>query len=167
MKSLYQCFPRTSMEAIREWQIHNWMEQWWQYITVHLFFSSAQSCRVSKQINRCFCEKYCVFPTYTLSATTTINTNIRVSMYLKFVRVHRYSNNIIGKELSEGPCECGIEPTGSISHVVSYYQHYVQTKLYLLLIAPKGTTPVNQTSATDWQIVERRDNVISITLRKV
>ena len=30
----------------------------------------------------------------------------------------------------------------------------------------KGATPVNYTSATDWQIV-RRDNVISITLRRL
>ena len=31
------------------------------------------------------------------------------------------------------------------------------------LTAPKGTTPVNYTSATDWQMAARRDNVISIT----
>jgi len=40
-------------------------------------------------------------------------------------------------------------------------------KLNLWLTAPKGATPVKQTSATDWQIAVRRDNVISITLRQV
>ena len=40
-------------------------------------------------------------------------------------------------------------------------------KLNLWLTAPKGATPVNQTSATDWQITVRRDNVISTTLRQV
>ena len=39
--------------------------------------------------------------------------------------------------------------------------------LNLWLTAPKGATPVNQTSATDWQIAVQRDNVISITLRQV
>ena len=39
-------------------------------------------------------------------------------------------------------------------------------KLDLWLIAPKGATPVNQISATDWQIAVQRDNVISITLRQ-
>ena len=33
------------------------------------------------------------------------------------------------------------------------------------LAAPEGGTPVNLTSASDWQIAERRDNVISITLQ--
>ena len=37
----------------------------------------------------------------------------------------------------------------------------------LWLTAPKGATPVNWTSATDWQMVVRRDNVISITLSQV
>ena len=32
-------------------------------------------------------------------------------------------------------------------------------KLNLWLTAPKGATPVNQTSATDWQMTARRDNV--------
>ena len=40
-------------------------------------------------------------------------------------------------------------------------------KLNLWLTAPKGATPVNQTSATDWQIAVRRDNVISIALHQV
>jgi hypothetical protein len=35
------------------------------------------------------------------------------------------------------------------------------------LTAPKGTKPVNQTSATDWQMAVRCDNVISITFRQV
>ena len=37
----------------------------------------------------------------------------------------------------------------------------------LWLIALKGATPVNYTSATDWQMTILRDNVISITLRQV
>ena len=37
----------------------------------------------------------------------------------------------------------------------------------LWLTAPKKVTPVNWTSATDWQMAARRDNVISITLRQV
>ena len=37
-------------------------------------------------------------------------------------------------------------------------------KLNLWLTAPKGDTPVTQTSATDWQMAVRWDNVISITL---
>ena len=40
-------------------------------------------------------------------------------------------------------------------------------KLNLQLTDPKGATPINQTSATDWKMAARRDNVISITLRKV
>ena len=39
-------------------------------------------------------------------------------------------------------------------------------KLNLWLTAPKGATPVNYTSATDWQMAVRRDNVIS-TLRQI
>ena len=35
------------------------------------------------------------------------------------------------------------------------------------LTAPKGAKPINETSATDWQMTVRRDNVISITLRQV
>ena len=38
-------------------------------------------------------------------------------------------------------------------------------KLNLWLTAPKGATPVNDTSATDCQMEVQRDNVISITLR--
>jgi len=34
-------------------------------------------------------------------------------------------------------------------------------------MAPKEATPVNWTSATDWQMAVRRGNVISITLRQV
>ena len=37
-------------------------------------------------------------------------------------------------------------------------------KLNLWLTTPKGATPVNKTSATDWQKAVQRDNVISITL---
>ena len=37
-------------------------------------------------------------------------------------------------------------------------------KLNLWITAPKRATPVNYTSATDWQIAVRRDKVISITL---
>ena len=37
----------------------------------------------------------------------------------------------------------------------------------LWLTAPRGTTLVNYTSETDWQMAVRRDNVISITLREV
>ena len=40
-------------------------------------------------------------------------------------------------------------------------------KLNMWLTPPKGTTPVNQTSVTDWQIAVRRDIVISITYRQV
>ena len=40
-------------------------------------------------------------------------------------------------------------------------------KLTMWLTAPKGAIPVNQTSATHWQMATRRDNVISITLRQV
>ena len=40
-------------------------------------------------------------------------------------------------------------------------------KLNLWVTAPKGGTPVNYTSATDWQKAVRRDNVISIMLRQV
>jgi hypothetical protein len=43
----------------------------------------------------------------------------------------------------------------------------LKIKLNLWLTAPKGATPVNYTSATDWQMAVRRDNVISITLRQV
>ena len=43
----------------------------------------------------------------------------------------------------------------------------IKLKLNMWLTAPKGTTPVNSTSATDWQIAVRRDNVISITLHQV
>ena len=35
-------------------------------------------------------------------------------------------------------------------------------RLNLWLTAPKGTTPVNQTSATDWWIIARRDIVIIV-----
>ena len=35
-------------------------------------------------------------------------------------------------------------------------------KLNLWLTAPRGTTSVNQTSATDWQMAVRRDNVIAL-----
>ena len=35
------------------------------------------------------------------------------------------------------------------------------------LTAPKGATPVNYTSATNWQIAIQPDNGISITLRQV
>ena len=37
----------------------------------------------------------------------------------------------------------------------------------LWLTAPKGATPVNYTSATDWQIAVGQDNVISIMLHQV
>ena len=42
----------------------------------------------------------------------------------------------------------------------------LKIKLNLWLTAPKGATPVNQTSATNWQMAVGRDNVISITLRQ-
>ena len=35
------------------------------------------------------------------------------------------------------------------------------------ITAPKGATPVNYTSATDWQKAVRRGNVSSIMLRQV
>ena len=38
---------------------------------------------------------------------------------------------------------------------------------FIRLTAPKGGTPVNWTSATDWQMEARRDNVFSITFRQV
>ena len=37
----------------------------------------------------------------------------------------------------------------------------------MCLTAPKGATPVKETSTTDWQIAVRRDNVISTMLRQV
>ena len=37
----------------------------------------------------------------------------------------------------------------------------------LWLTAIKGDTPVNQISASDWQMTLRRDNVISIALRRL
>ena len=40
-------------------------------------------------------------------------------------------------------------------------------KLNLWLTAPKGVTPINKTSATDWLMAVQRDNVISITLHQV
>ena len=40
------------------------------------------------------------------------------------------------------------------------------SKLNMWLTTPKGATPVNYTSATDWQMAVRRD-VISITIRQV
>ena len=40
-------------------------------------------------------------------------------------------------------------------------------KLNLLLTVPKGVTPVNKTSATDWQMPVKTGNVISIPLRQV
>ena len=40
-------------------------------------------------------------------------------------------------------------------------------KLNLRFTAPKGATPVNKTSATDWHVTVRRDSVISITPRQV
>ena len=36
----------------------------------------------------------------------------------------------------------------------------------LWLTAPKEVTPANNTSVTDWQMIVRRDNVISVTLRQ-
>ena len=43
----------------------------------------------------------------------------------------------------------------------------IKLKLNLWLTAPKGATPANYISVTDWQMAARRDNVISITLRQV
>ena len=43
----------------------------------------------------------------------------------------------------------------------------LKKKINLWLTAPKRATPVNYTSATDWQMAARRDNVICITLRQV
>ena len=40
-------------------------------------------------------------------------------------------------------------------------------KINLWLSAPEGATPVNWTSATDWQMAVLQDNVISIKLRQV
>ena len=40
-------------------------------------------------------------------------------------------------------------------------------KINLWVTAPKGATPVNETSATDWQMAVRWDYLISITLRQV
>ena len=40
-------------------------------------------------------------------------------------------------------------------------------KLNLWFTAPKGATPVTWAQATDWQMTVRRDDVISITLRRV
>ena len=37
----------------------------------------------------------------------------------------------------------------------------------MLLTAPKGATSVNETSATDWRMTVRWDNVIRITPRQV
>ena len=44
-----------------------------------------------------------------------------------------------------------------ISRVYPYLSIF--KKLNLWLTTPKGTTPVNQTSATDWQMAARWDNV--------
>ena len=43
----------------------------------------------------------------------------------------------------------------------------INKKLNLWFTVPKGATPVNQTSAADWQMPVRWDNVISIMLRQV
>ena len=48
-----------------------------------------------------------------------------------------------------------------------YDQIIIKLNLNLWLTAPKGATPVNQTSTTDWQMAVRRDIVISITLRRL
>ena len=42
---------------------------------------------------------------------------------------------------------------------------YLKKKSNLWLTAPKGTIPVNQSSATDWQMSVRQNNVFSITLK--
>ena len=48
-----------------------------------------------------------------------------------------------------------------------YIHVKIKIKINLWLTAPKGATPVNLTSATDWQMAALRDNVSSITLRQV
>ena len=53
------------------------------------------------------------------------------------------------------------------SHDNHLIARWYELKLNLWLTAPEGVTPVNYTSATDWQMAVRRDNVISITLRQV
>ena len=49
----------------------------------------------------------------------------------------------------------------NINHKITF------KKLNLWLTDPKETTPVNWTSETGWQMVVRRDNVISITLCQI
>ena len=62
-------------------------------------------------------------------------------------------------------------PLGAVRHrfiiIIIIIIIIIKTKLNLWLTAPKGTSPVNYTSATDWQMAVRRDNVISIMLRQV
>ena len=42
-----------------------------------------------------------------------------------------------------------------------------ELKLNLWLTVPKGATPVNQTSTTDWQMAAQWDNMISIMPHQV
>ena len=55
---------------------------------------------------------------------------------------------------------------GTANYIINYITNKVTNQFNLWLTAPKGATPVNWISTTDWQIV-RRDNVISITLRQL
>ena len=54
------------------------------------------------------------------------------------------------------------------AHTVSHI-HIINNlkKLKLWPRASKGVTPVNYTSETDWQMAERRNNVISITIYRM
>ena len=42
-----------------------------------------------------------------------------------------------------------------------------KNKLDLWLTIPKGATPVNKTSVTNWQMVVRRDNVILASILEI
>ena len=56
---------------------------------------------------------------------------------------------------------CNICKQLTIEKIVQIYT----LKLNLWLTALRGVTPLNYISATDWQMTERRDNVIIITLQ--
>ena len=50
--------------------------------------------------------------------------------------------------------------------IISYLRENTSDKLNLWLTTPRISTQVKETSATDWQMAARRDNLISITLHK-
>ena len=54
-------------------------------------------------------------------------------------------------------CELFFKIHSNIFVILTKY--YNKIKINLWLTAPKGATPVNWTSATDWQMAVQRDNV--------